>query len=195
MTGFLPSESPSDRYTTGKFLIAMPGMQDDRFAKSVVYMCAHGPEGAMGLVVNKPIDSITFPDLLSQLDITVPPAGEGIEVLFGGPVETGRGFVLHSPDYMHDATMVVGDDVALTATVDILKAIAEGAGPEQSLLALGYAGWGAGQLDDEIMANGWLSVDADAGLLFDTSLSSKWERAMAKLGIDPLMLSDDAGHA
>jgi len=116
-------------------------------------------------------------------------------VLFGGPVETGRGFVLHSPDYMHDATMVVGDDVALTATVDILKAIAEGAGPEQSLLALGYAGWGAGQLDDEIMANGWLSVDADSDLLFDTSLSLKWNRAMAKLGIDPLMLSDDAGHA
>jgi len=125
----------------------------------------------------------------------VPPAGQGIEVLFGGPVETGRGFVLHSPDYMHDATMVVGDDVALTATVDILKAIAEGAGPEQSLLALGYAGWGAGQLDDEIMANGWLSVDADSDLLFDTSLSLKWNRAMAKLGIDPLMLSDDAGHA
>jgi len=195
MTGFLPSESPSERYTTGKFLIAMPGMQDERFAQSVVYMCAHGPEGAMGLVINKPIDSITFPDLLSQLDINVPPAGQGIEVLFGGPVETGRGFVLHSPDYMHDATMVVGDDVALTATVDILKAIAEGAGPEQSLLALGYAGWGAGQLDDEIMANGWLSVDADSDLLFDTSLSLKWNRAMAKLGIDPLMLSDDAGHA
>lgn len=195
MTGFLPSESPSERYTTGKFLIAMPGMQDERFAQSVVYMCAHGPEGAMGLVINKPIDSITFPDLLSQLDINVPPAGQGIEVLFGGPVETGRGFVLHSPDYMHDATMVVGDDVALTATVDILKAIAEGAGPEQSLLALGYAGWGAGQLDDEIMANGWLSVDADPDLLFDTSLSLKWNRAMDKLGIDPLMLSDDAGHA
>ncbi len=195
MTGFLPSESPSERYTTGKFLIAMPGMQDEGFAQSVVYMCAHGPEGAMGLVINKPIDSITFPDLLSQLDINVPPAGQGIEVLFGGPVETGRGFVLHSPDYMHDATMVVGDDVALTATVDILKAIAEGAGPEQSLLALGYAGWGAGQLDDEIMANGWLSVDADSDLLFDTTLSSKWDRAMAKLGIDPLMLSDEAGHA
>lgn len=195
MTGFLPDESPSDRYTTGHFLIAMPGMADDRFQQSVIYMCAHGPDGAMGLVVNKPIDSITFPDLLTQLDIPVPPSGEGIEVLFGGPVETGRGFVLHSADYMQDATMVVGDDVALTATVDILRDIAEGDGPKQSLLALGYAGWSPGQLDDEIMANGWLSVEADSDLLFDTGLQTKWARALKKLGIDPLMLSDEAGHA
>lgn len=195
MTGFLPDEHPSDSYLTGRFLIAMPGMRDERFSKTVIYVCAHGPEGAMGLVVNKPLDSITFPDLLSQLDIPVPPEGEGIGVLFGGPVETGRGFVLHSPDYMHDATMVVDDDVALTATVDILKAIADGGGPARRLLALGYAGWGAGQLDDEIMANGWLSVDADPQLLFETHFGSKWEHAMAKLGIDPIMLSDEAGHA
>ncbi|MEX0695509.1 MAG: YqgE/AlgH family protein [Rhodospirillales bacterium] len=195
MSGFLGGNQDQDKYLTGRFLIAMPSMQDDRFQQTLIYMCAHGPEGAMGLVVNKPLDSISFPDLLEQLDIHVPPAGEGIEVLFGGPVETGRGFVLHSPDYMHDATMVVDDGVALTATVDVLRAIAEGSGPRQRLLALGYAGWASGQLDAEIKANGWLSVDADPNLLFDTALANKWERAMAKIGIDPLMLSDKAGHA
>ena len=149
----------------------------------------------MGLVVNKPLESISFPDLLEQLDITMPPSGEGIEVLFGGPVETGRGFVLHSPDYIHDATMVVDEDVALTATIDILRATADGDGPAQSLLALGYAGWGPGQLDDEIKANGWLSLDSDPTLLFETDVDGKWTAAMRKLGIDPLMLSDEAGHA
>lgn len=193
MTGFLGGDQ--DLYLTGRFLIAMPGMQDDRFQQTLIYICAHGPEGAMGLVVNKPLDSISFPDLLEQLDIPIPPAGEGIDVLFGGPVEAGRGFVLHSPDYMHDATMVVDDGIALTATVDVLRAIADGSGPRQRLLALGYAGWDSGQLDDEIKANGWLSVDADPKLLFDTDISKKWERAMAKIGIDPLMLSDKAGHA
>lgn len=193
--GFDPPESEADSYLTGRFLIAMPGMPDDRFQQTLIYVCAHGPEGAMGLVVNKPMESISFPDLLEQLEITVPPEGEGIEVLFGGPVETGRGFVLHSPDYVHDATMVVDDDVALTATVDVLKAIAGGDGPRQSLLALGYAGWGPGQLDDEIKENGWLSVEADAELLFNTGVESKWQAAMKKLGIDPLMLSDSAGHA
>ena len=116
-------------------------------------------------------------------------------MLFGGPVETGRGFVLHSPDYIHDATMVVDEDVALTATINILRAIAEGDGPAQSLLALGYAGWGPGQLDDEIKANGWLSLDSDPTLLFETDVDDKWTAAMRKLGIDPLMLSDEAGHA
>ena len=193
MTGFLGGDQ--DLYLTGRFLIAMPGMQDDRFQQTLIYICAHGPEGAMGLVVNKPLDSISFPDLLEQLDIPIPPVGEGIDVLFGGPVEAGRGFVLHSPDYMHDATMVVDDGIALTATVDVLRAIADGSGPRQRLLALGYAGWDSGQLDDEIKANGWLSVDADPKLLFDTDVSKKWERAMAKIGIDPLMLSDKAGHA
>ncbi len=185
----------ADAYLTGRFLVAMPGMPDTRFAKTVIYMCAHGPEGAMGLVVNKPIETISFPELLEQLDIPVPPAGDGIAVLFGGPVEAGRGFVLHTADYTMDATMMVNDDVALTATVDILRAIAGGEGPKQRLLALGYAGWGAGQLDDEIRANGWLSVDADADLLFGTAAEDKWERAMAKIGVDPRMLSDDAGHA
>ncbi len=195
MSGFNEKNLESDRYLTGRFLIAMPGTLDDRFQHSVIYMCAHGPDGAMGLVINKPLDSITFPDLLEQLEIPMPPAGEGIDVLFGGPVETGRGFVLHSPDYMHDATLVVDEDVALTATVDVLKAMANGSGPKRRLLALGYAGWENGQLDDEIKANGWLSVDADPQLLFDVDAGAKWERAMAKIGIDPLMLSDEAGHA
>jgi len=195
MPGLDAPTSDSDTYLTGRFLLAMPGMQDERFQKTVIYMCAHGPEGAMGLVVNKPLESISFPDLLEQLDITMPPSGEGIEVLFGGPVETGRGFVLHSPDYIHDATMVVDEDVALTATIDILRAIAEGDGPAQSLLALGYAGWGPGQLDDEIKANGWLSLNSDPTLLFETDVDDKWTAAMRKLGIDPLMLSDEAGHA
>lgn len=194
MPGFDPSQAPSDAYMTGRCLIAMPGMPDERFDKTLIYMCAHGPEGAMGLVINKPMDSISFPDLLEQLEIT-PSDGEGIEVLFGGPVETGRGFVLHSPDYVHDATLIVDDEVALTATVDVLRAIADGGGPRQSLLALGYAGWGPGQLDDEIKANGWLSVDADTDLLFDTSIDEKWDSAMAKLGINPIMLSDTAGNA
>jgi len=195
VAGFLEEDLETDRYMTGRFLIAMPGMMDDRFQRTVIYMCAHGPDGAMGLVINKPLDSITFPDLLEQLEIPVPPAGEGIDVLFGGPVETGRGFVLHSPDYMHDATLVVDDEVALTATVDVLKAMADGSGPKQHLLALGYAGWEGGQLDDEIKANGWLSVDADPKLLFDVDADAKWEQAMGKIGIDPSMLSDEAGHA
>lgn len=189
------ADADAESYLTGQFLIAMPGMPDDRFQQTVIYVCAHGPEGAMGLVVNKPMESISFPDLLEQLEITVPPEGQGIEVLFGGPVETGRGFVLHSPDYVQDATMLVDDDVALTATVDVLRAIAGGDGPRQSLLALGYAGWGPGQLDDEIKENGWLSVNADPELLFNTSVDSKWQGAMKKLGIDPLMLSDSAGNA
>jgi putative transcriptional regulator len=180
---------------TGQLLIAMPGMQDPRFAKSVIYLCAHGPDGAMGLVVNRLLDSLSFSDLLEQLGIEMPSVGEPIEVHFGGPVESGRGFVLHSADYVQDATLVVDEEIALTATVDILKAIASGGGPSRCLLALGYAGWGEGQLDTEIKANGWLHVQADDDLVFGTDMASKWERAMAKLGIDPRMLSDDAGHA
>ena len=183
------------QFLTGQLLIAMPGMRDPRFAKSVIYLCAHGPEGAMGLVVNRLLDSLTFPDLLEQLGIETGAMGQPIEVHFGGPVESGRGFVLHSADYVKDATLVVDDEIALTATVDILKAIAAGEGPRRCLLALGYAGWGEGQLDTEIMANGWLHVTADHELVFGPDLDSKWERAMAKLGIDPRMLSDDAGHA
>ncbi len=182
-------------YFEGQMLVAMPQMSDPRFARSVIYLCAHNAEGAMGLVVNKPINSITFPDLLSQLEIGDVPSTKDISVHFGGPVESGRGFVLHSQDYHQEATMVVDQDMALTATIDILKAIAFGTGPRQSLLALGYAGWGPGQLDTEIMSNGWLSVPADKELVFGPNLDEKWDQAMGKIGIDPRMLSDEAGHA
>lgn len=179
----------------GNLLVAMPGMRDPRFAKSVIYMCAHSGEGAMGLVVNQALESLTFPDLLEQLGIESGGLREPIKVHFGGPVESGRGFVLHSVDYVRETTLVVDGDIALTATVDILKAIAQGTGPVRCLLALGYAGWGPGQLDSEIKANGWLHVASDNDLVFGPNLGSKWERAMGKLGIDPRMLSGDAGHA
>ena len=173
----------------------MPQMGDERFARTVVYICAHTADGAMGLVVNRLVDSVTFPDLLDQLGIDSDPMGSEIKVHFGGPVETGRGFVLHSAEYVQDATLIIGGNVALTATVDILKDIAEGRGPAASILALGYAGWAPGQLDQEIAANGWLSVAADSRLLFDTDPKTQWEGAMAKIGIDFSMLSGDAGHA
>ncbi|MBC8339170.1 MAG: YqgE/AlgH family protein [Rhodospirillales bacterium] len=188
----LGEQSP---YLAGQLLIAMPGMADPRFEKSVIYMCAHNAEGAMGLVVNRAMEELTFPDMLEQLGIDVTGDSPAINIHFGGPVESGRGFVLHSSDYLQAATMVVDDDVALTATLDILKAIAGGSGPMQRLLALGYAGWGPGQLDGEIMSNGWLSVPADLDLVFGADLDHKWDRAMDKIGIDPRMLSEEAGHA
>ena len=187
--------SIEDIYLPGQLLIAMPSMTDPRFEKSVIYMCAHNADGAMGLVINRAIDSLTFPELLEQLEIDSGSGGDQIRVLFGGPVEQARGFVLHSPDYLQDASLVVDDNVVLTATIDILRAIADGTGPNNCLLALGYAGWGAGQLDSEIKSNGWLSVDADEELVFGCNLDEKWERAMTKIGIDPRMLSDAAGHA
>ena len=182
-------------YLAGQLIIAMPGMTDPRFERTVIYMCAHNDDGAMGLVVNRAFDSLSFPDMLEQLGLDSEGTSGTINIHFGGPVESGRGFVLHSRDYLQEATMVVDQDVALTATIDILKAIAGGDGPDQTLLALGYAGWGPGQLDSEIMANGWLSVGADSDLVFGPDLDAKWDRAMGKIGIDPRMLSDEAGHA
>lgn len=178
----------------GKLLVAMPTMGDPRFARTVIYMCAHSSEGSMGLVLNKRAEHITFPELLGQLGIT-PAAGADIRVHSGGPVETGRGFVLHSDDYSQATTMEVGDHVALTATVDILRAIAAGNGPRRCLFALGYAGWGPGQLDAEIQANGWLHVDADQELIFSADIDAKWGRAIAKLGFDVAQLSGAAGRA
>jgi putative transcriptional regulator len=184
-----------DTYLAGQLLVAMPGMRDPRFAKTVIYMCAHSADGAMGLVLNRTLDVLTFSDLLQQLGIKTPLACPTIDIHFGGPVETGRGFVLHSPEYKHEGTLEVDKGVSLTATIDILRAIATGDGPRRHLLALGYAGWGPGQLDGEIRANGWLSVAADETLVFDTTVETKWEQAMAKIGVDPRMLSDAAGHA
>ncbi len=182
-------------YLTGQLLIAMPNMRDPRFTRTVIYVCAHNADGAMGLVVNRLVGSVTFPDLLKQLGIDTDATTEEIRVHFGGPVESGRGFVLHSGEYHHDSTLQVAEQMALTATIDILQDMAKGSGPRRSLLALGYAGWGAGQLDAEIQANGWLNVAADEQLVFDENLDSKWERAIAKLGVDPALLSSDAGHA
>lgn len=186
---------PPIGYLTGQLLIAMPQMRDARFTRTVIYMCAHNSDGAMGLVVNRRVGSVSFDDLLKQLGIGSNRRSEEIRVHFGGPVESGRGFVLHSADYVQDGTLVVDDTVALTATLDILKDIASGGGPRRSLLALGYAGWGPGQLDAEIQANGWLSAPADEALVFDADLDRKWERAFGKIGIDFNMLSGEAGHA
>ncbi|MFQ5955125.1 MAG: YqgE/AlgH family protein [Kiloniellales bacterium] len=188
-------EDNSSHSLTGSLLVAMPQMQDVRFARSVIYICVHNADGAMGLVVNRLVDSVTFPDLLQQLDIRLESRADDIRVHFGGPVESGRGFVLHSTDYDQGNTVVVDSEIALTATVDILKAIAKGAGPRRSLLALGYAGWGPGQLDLEIQQNVWFHVPADEALIFDADLDSKWERAAAKIGIALSHLSSEAGHA
>lgn len=175
---------------TGHVLIAMPGMQDPRFHRTVVYICAHSDEGAMGLIVNKPAETLALKDLFERLDIPIDGAAAREPVRFGGPVETGRGFVLHSADYgAEGATLKVDEGVSMTATVDILHAMATGSGPERAMVALGYAGWSAGQLENEIRANGWLVAGADADLLFDTANETKWERAMRKIGVDPSLLS------
>lgn len=184
-----------DGYLTGHLLVAMPGMPDERFAKTVIFVCAHSEEGAMGIVINRELSSLTFEELIEQLDLTAGDGSIDLPVQAGGPVETGRGFVLHSIDYQHEGTLVVGEEVALTATVDILRAIARGEGPRRRILALGYAGWSPGQLEDEIRANGWLNVLADADLVFDPALDEKWDRAMAKIGVDARMLSTSGGHA
>ena len=188
-------ELGSDFYFTGQLLIAMPGMQDERFYKTVIYLCAHTDDGAMGLVLNQVIKGLSFPGLLEQLGIDGGVSDRSVPIHFGGPVESGRGFVLHSNEYQQDATLEVDGDISLTATIDVVKAIARGRGPKHSLLALGYAGWGPGQLDDEIRANGWLQAPADMDLIFDDAQVDKWERSIAKIGIDPGMLSDEVGHA
>jgi putative transcriptional regulator len=179
----------------GQLLIAMPQMQDPRFVRSVIFMCAHNAEGAMGLVINKLIEQPSMADLLRQLGVAADGFLSGRHVHFGGPVEAGRGFVLHSPDYSEDGTLMIDGFVGLTSTLDILRAIGRGAGPRRSLLALGYAGWGPGQLDTEIQANGWLHVAADDALVFDAAQDDKWRRGIAKLGVDPSALSGEAGHA
>ncbi|MCW8914919.1 MAG: YqgE/AlgH family protein [Magnetovibrio sp.] len=188
-------EIEEDPYLAGQLLLAMPGMEDERFSKTVIYVCAHNGDGAMGLVINQPIADLSFNDLLEQLNLAQTAHSQKISVQSGGPVEQGRGFVLHGPDYQHESTMVVNSHMSLTGTIDILKDIAEGQGPKDHILALGYAGWGPGQLDSEILANGWLTVDADEDIVFNVDVDKKWESAMGKLGIDLSLLSEDAGHA
>jgi putative transcriptional regulator len=190
-------------YLDGQLLLAMPSMSDPRFHKAVIYLCAHSADGAMGIVVNQRAPHITFPKLLEQLDIlparneaSIQISVEDMTVHTGGPVESGRGFVLHTTDYFSDdSTLAIDDSISLTATIDILRAIATGRGPDRSLLALGYAGWAPGQLEHEIQSNGWLICPADTDLVFDPAIENKYDRAMAKLGVHPSFLVSDAGHA
>lgn len=180
----------------GQLLIAMPGTGDPSFDKSVVFMCVHSEEGALGLIVNKPSPDLHFSNLLEQLDIDVGDPQRDIDVHFGGPVEHGRGFVLHSGDYRsNSSTLRVNKAFGMTATRDVLEDIALGRGPHSALLALGYSGWGPGQLESEIKANGWLTCDADHGLVFGNDDDAKWDKALKSLGVDALLLSDTAGRA
>ncbi len=180
---------------TGQLLVAMPTLTDPHFARSVIYMCAHTTDGAMGLVVNRPLAKPSFDDLLAQLEIAPAPPARRIRLCMGGPVDNARGFVLHTSDWTGEGSLRVNGDLALTASLDVLKVIAEGGGPREGILALGYAHWGPGQLDAEIQQNAWLSVPADKGLVFGDQHDTKWRRALALLRIDPLLLSETAGHA
>ncbi|MEM9524108.1 MAG: YqgE/AlgH family protein [Pseudomonadota bacterium] len=189
-------ELSSEIDLSGNLLIAMPGMEDPRFAQSVVFMCAHSKNGAMGLIVNKPSPDLSVKDLLAHLNIPPSEDASRICVHFGGPVEHGRGFVLHSSDYSSDdSTLQVDHHFGMTATLDILKDIARGHGPSSSLLAMGYAGWGPGQLEGELQNNGWLTCEAAPEIVFSADNGGKWEKALAALGIDPLMLSAEGGRA
>jgi putative transcriptional regulator len=197
------SDGPKRGYLDGQMLIAMPSMRDERFSRSLIYVCAHSSEGAMGIIVNQLAANVNFPDLLVQLEvipaadlIQLPQRAGTVKVLKGGPVETGRGFVLHSADFfIENSTLPIDDGICLTATLDILKAIARGDGPASAVLALGYAGWAPGQLENEIQENGWLHCTADSELIFGIDNDGKYEKALKKLGIDLGMLSSEAGHA
>src|SRR6201987_515204 len=199
----LDDVGPARGYLDGQMLIAMPAMSDERFARTVIYVCAHSTEGAMGIIVNQPAQNIKFPDLLVQLEvipaaerIQLPERAEEVKVLKGGPVETGRGFVLHSADFfIENSTLPIDEGICLTATLDILKAIARGNGPASAILALGYAGWAPGQLEQEIPQNGWLHCTADTELIFGQDTDTKYDKALKKIGIDLGMLSSEAGHA
>lgn len=196
-------KSAGGAYLDGQMLIATPAMEDERFSRSVIYICAHSSEGAMGIIVNQPAPHVSFADLLVKLDvvpaadlITLPSRAGGVKVLKGGPVETERGFVLHSADFfIENSTLSIDRGICLTATLEILKAIARGKGPESAILALGYAGWAPGQLETEIHHNGWLHCSADPDLLFGTEIETKYTRALRKIGIRPGMLSNEVGHA
>lgn len=195
--------APTPGFLDGQMLIAMPGMPDERFARTVIYLCAHSSEGAMGIVVNKRARSIGFPELLVQLDIIakddairLPERVSRVPVLVGGPVETTRGFVLHSMDVViEDSTLPIAEEIGLTITLDMLRAIARGEGPESAVLALGYASWGAGQLEREIRENTWLHGPANAGFIFGSEQEGKYDQALRSLGIDPAFLSQEAGRA
>jgi putative transcriptional regulator len=188
-------------FLDGQFLIAMPSMADSNFARTVVYICAHSDAGAMGFIINR-AQNLSFTDVLLHLDmidsddaILLPDHARNFPIQAGGPVESGRGFVLHTDDYKSDNSIPVSRDISLTATLDIIRAISRGGGPKRATLLLGYAGWGAGQLEAEIGSNGWLNCPPSEELIFDRSLDNKYERALALLGVNPAMLSSEAGHA
>jgi putative transcriptional regulator len=185
----------SETSLVGQVLIAMPSLTDPRFAHSVIYLCAHTPDGAMGIVLNRPVEKPTFSELLQQLEVGPVPPARSIRMCGGGPVDGARGFVLHSTDWNGEGSMRIDDGTALTASLDVLKAIAAGGGPEDCILALGYAGWGAGQLDAEIKQNTWLTAAPGRELLFDADHATKWRRAMASLKVNPMLLSSAAGRA
>lgn len=191
-----PKIDEGESFLEGKLLIALPGMTDERFAQTVIYMCAHSAKGAMGIVINKPIPGLSFAEVLKQLQIETKPLIAEFPILYGGPVETGRGFVLHSGDYEgSDSTLPVSEEISLTATLDILRALAEGRGPKQALFALGYAGWAPGQVETEFQRNGWLHCKADPSLVFGVDPEAKWRTALQRLGIGPSGLVADMGRA
>ncbi len=182
-------------FLTGHLLIAMPAMEDPRFTQSVLLICAHTEDGAMGIVLNRPLAKPSFEALLQQLDVEPTPPARRIRLCEGGPVDHGRGFVLHTSDWTGDGSLQVRDDIALTASLDVLHEIALGRGPRHGLLALGYASWGPGQLDQEIQANVWMTAPAEHEVLFDTDYETKWKRAFGILRVHPAWLSGAAGHA
>lgn len=182
-------------YLTGQFLLSMPQLEDIRFKRTVIYMCGHDKNGAMGIIVNKPLPAPSFAELFLQIGLPLPYLDQNITIHRGGPVESDRGFILHSVDYMHEATIQISDSVALTATVDVLKALSQGSGPKQYLIALGYAGWGAGQLESELLNNSWLTAEATSKSLFTSDPAEKWEEVMLQLGVNSQYLAYQAGHA
>lgn len=182
-------------YLTGQFLLAMPHMQDPRFEKVVIYICGHDSNGAMGLVVNKHLGDLTLKGLLDYLHLPQESIKKDFPIYFGGPVDTGRGFVLHSDDFSHPGTVSLANHISLTATVDVLQSIAEGNGPKDCLLAMGYIGWGPGQLDSELHSNRWIQLESDPEILFHTPIEKKWEVAITRLGVAPEAFSEDFGQA
>lgn len=192
---FYKKEFNSNNFLTGKLLIAMPFMGDNRFDHAVIYMCGHDEYGAIGLVINKVLNSLTFADLLSQLDITPLPTARPVQMLTGGPVEVSRGFVLHSLDYQSDSTVRVGENYSITATLDILRTLAVGHGPNKFILTLGYAGWRPNQLEQEIQDNLWMIADPTDEIVFNAPIEFRWRASMLSLGVDPATLSLDSGRA
>ena len=180
---------------TGKLLLSMPSLDDERFYKTVIYICAHSSEGTMGIIINKKIDYDLYPDLLEQLGIDKPLGSKKLYIRYGGPVESGRGFVLHSDEVIQKETITIEKGVALTSTSEFFEDLSNGKGPKNSILALGYAGWGPGQIEKEIFANSWMTLSTDSTFLFDEEVTNKWVKAYGLLGVDPNKLSQYSGRA